>query len=335
MSEEQRYGAASAERDGLEETLTPQELRQEVASGLILDILQERRSERRWKRIRRIGTAALVLMGGFLYLASYAGMLGYRALPVSDTVAVVPINGTIALGAQASADSVNPLLLRLFEADKVKGIVLLINSGGGSPSEAERITRLIDEQRAKTGKPVYAACAGICASAAYMIALHADRIYAGEYSWAGSIGAIMKGWDFKAVLQKFEIDQRVFASGSMKDLMNPFKPMSEEMTGKLDALVKETAKSFIEEVKARRGSRLKGGAELFTGEVWTGRESVRLGLVDEIGTLEQVLQQNFAGLPSTTYEPKQRRNSFFEAILSEVVLQARNALMDAQYEVTL
>ena len=176
MSEEQRNGAASAERDGLEETLTPQELRQEVASGLILDILQERRSERRWKRIRRIGTAALVLMGGFLYLASYAGMLGYRALPVSDTVAVVPINGTIALGAQASADSVSPLLLRLFEADKVKGIVLLINSGGGSPSEAERITRLIDEQRAKTGKPVYAACAGICASAAYMIALHADRI---------------------------------------------------------------------------------------------------------------------------------------------------------------
>mgnify|MGYP003431568567 len=76
MSEEQRNGAASAERDGLEETLTPQELRQEVASGLILDILQERRSERRWKRIRRIGTAALVLMGGFLYLASYAGMLG-------------------------------------------------------------------------------------------------------------------------------------------------------------------------------------------------------------------------------------------------------------------
>jgi protease-4 len=168
-----------------------------------------------------------------------------------------------------------------------------------------------------------------------MIALHADRIYAGEYSWTGSIGAIMKGWDFKAVLEKFEIGQRVFASGSMKDLMNPFKPMSEEMSGKLDALVKETAKSFIEEVKTRRGDRLVGGPELFTGEVWTGRESVRLGLVDEIGTLEQVLQENFAGLPSTTYEPKQRRNSFFEAILSEVVLAARDALMEAQYEVTL
>ena len=335
MTDEKHSSAAADEKARLEETLTPQELRQEVASGLILDILQERRSERRWKRIRRIATAALVLIGGFLYVASYAGMLGYRALPVNDTVAVVPISGTIALGAQASADAVNPLLLRLFEADKVKGIVLLINSGGGSPSEAERITRLIDEQRAKTGKPVYAACAGICASAAYMIALHADRIYAGEYTWTGSIGAIMKGWDFKAVLQKFDIDQRVFASGSMKDLMNPFKPMSEEMSGKLDALVKETAKSFIAEVKERRGPRLVGGEELFTGEVWSGRESLRLGLVDEIGTLEQVLQQNFAGMPSTTYEPKQRRNSFFDAILSEAVIAARDALMEAQYEVTL
>jgi ClpP class serine protease len=69
--------------------------------------------------------------------------------------------------------------------------------------------------------------------------------------------------------------------------------------------------------------------------VWTGRECVRLGIVDEIATLEQVLQQKFAGLPSTTYEPKKRRNSFFEAILSEAVVAARDALMEAQYEVTL
>ena len=85
--------AARDRRDSeaLHATLTPQELRQEVASGLILDILQERRSERRWKRVRRIGTAALVGVGLLVYVASYAGILGYRALPVSDTVAVVPI----------------------------------------------------------------------------------------------------------------------------------------------------------------------------------------------------------------------------------------------------
>ena len=334
MSDKTNQVGGADERD-LHDTLTPNELRQEVASGLILDILQERRSERRWKRIRRIATAVLVLLGAFIYLASYAGMLGYRALPVRDTVAVVPISGTIARGAEASADAVNPVLTRLFESPKVKGIVLLIDSGGGSPSEAERITRLLDEQRAKTGKPVYAACAGICASAAYLIALHSDRIYVGEYSWTGSIGAIMKGWDLRAVIEKFDIDQRVFASGSMKDLMNPFKPMSAEMSGKLDGLVKETAARFIDEVKAQRGERLTGGEELFTGEVWTGREAVRLGLVDEIGTLEEVLAEHFHGLPANTYEPKRRRNSFFESILSQAAVALRDALMESQYEVVL
>jgi protease-4 len=323
------------ESEALHATLTPQELRQEVASGLILDILQERRSERRWKRVRRIGTAALVCVGLLLYVASYAGILGYRALPVSDTVAVVPINGAIESGTAASADALNPLLTRLFEAEKVKGIVLLINSGGGSPSEAERITRLIDEQRIRTGKPVYAACSGMCASAAYLIALHTDRIYAGEYSWTGSIGAIMKGWDLQAVLQKFDIDQRVFASGSMKDLMNPFKPMTTEMRRKLDALVAQTAQSFIAEVKERRGARLDADTDLFSGEVWTGRESLRLGLVDEIGTLEQLLATHFDGLPSSTFVPKRRTNSFFEAILSETVVAVRNALVATQYEVAL
>jgi ClpP class serine protease len=145
----------------------------------------------------------------------------------------------------------------------------------------------------------------------------------------------MKGWDLQAVLQKFDIDQRVFASGSMKDLMNPFKPMSTEMQRKLDALVAQTAQSFIAEVKERRGARLDADTDLFSGEVWTGRESLRLGLVDEIGTLEQVLATHFDGLPSSTFVPKRRTNSFFEAILSETVVAARNALVATQYEVAL
>lgn len=335
MTQESDKGGAKDRLADEHDVLTPHDIRQEVASGLILDILQERRAERRWKKIRRIGTAVLVILGALIYLGSYAGMLGYRTLPVRDTVAVVPISGAIAKGATASADAINPLLERLFDAKRVRGIVLLINSGGGSPSEAERITRLIDAQRERTGKPVYAACSGACASAAYMIALHSDGIYAGEYTLAGSIGAIMKGWDFEAVLERFKVDQRVFASGDMKDLMNPFKPMSPEMAVKLDSLVKQTAASFIAEVKERRGDKLAQDENLFTGEVWTGQESLRLGLIDEIGTLEQLLAAKFPDMPSTTFEPKRRRNSFFESVLSEAVVSIREALMDAQYEVGL
>jgi protease-4 len=329
-----RNSAAAADQPT--DVLTPPEIRQEVAASLLMDILQERRMERRWKRIRRITTGVLVLGGVLLYLASYAGLLGYRMLPMREAVAVVPITGEIAMGTQASADAVNPVLERLFESDKVKGIVLLINSGGGSPSEAERITNLLDEMRAKTNKPVYAACAGMCASAAYLIAIHTDRIYVGDYTWTGSIGAIMKGWDFRAVIEKLRVDQRVFASGSMKDLMNPFKPLSPEMSSKLDGLVKTTANTFIRDVKARRAGKLIDDASLFTGEVWTGADAVRLGLADEIGTLEGVLAQQFAGLPSATYEPKRRRNSFFESVLGEVGTALTAVLREeTAYEVSL
>jgi protease-4 len=316
--------------------VTERELRQEVASSLLLDILQERRMERRWKRIRRVVTIGLIVLSVGVYLAAYAGMLGYRTLPLDDTVAIVPINGVIADGTAASADAVNPVLVRLFEADTVKGIVLLINSGGGSPSEAERIAKLLEKYREKTGKRVYAACSGMCASAAYLIALHTDGIYAGQYSWAGSIGAIMKGWDLRAVIERLSVDQRVFASGSMKDLMNPFKPMSPEMSKKLAALVNQTADTFIDDVKRSRGDRLKTDAGLFTGEVWTGADAHRLGLVDHIGTLEDALAREFAGLPTRTYQPKRVTNSFFDSILSSVRLGVQDAVLELQTpEVTL
>jgi len=261
------------------------------------------------------------------------GWLGYRFLPGSDAVAVVPIQGPIAMGTPASADAVNPILKKLFGSDNVKGIVLLINSGGGSPSEAERITRLIDQLREESGKPVYAACSGMCASAAYLIALHTDRIYAGRYSWTGSIGAIMKGWDFRAVLDRFEVDQRVFASGPMKDLMNPYKELSPEMEQKLVQLVDKSAESFFDEVRYYRGDALSQDHNLFTGEVWTAEDSLEYGLIDELGTLEEIVEGRFEDLPMKFYVPKKRRNSFFESILSEVAIEVKNELLYPSYEV--
>jgi ClpP class serine protease len=107
------------------------------------------------------------------------------------------------------------------------------------------------------------------------------------------------------------------------------------MQRKLDALVSQTAQSFIAEVKDRRGARLDATTDLFSGEVWTGRESLRLGLVDEIGTLEQLLATHFEGVPSSTFVPKRRTNSFFEAILSQTVVALRDTLAATEYEVTL
>jgi len=320
-----------ASRDA--EELKPEVIRDHVATAVVYDILSERKAERRRRVIKWSLVAFLFIGWGIIQLGSYVGWLGYRFLPGSDAVAVVPIQGPIAMGTPASADAVNPILKKLFGSDNVKGIVLLINSGGGSPSEAERITRLIDQLREESGKPVYAACSGMCASAAYLIALHTDRIYAGRYSWTGSIGAIMKGWDFRAVLDRFEVDQRVFASGPMKDLMNPYKELSPEMEQKLVQLVDKSAESFFDEVRYYRGDALSQDHNLFTGEVWTAEDSLEYGLIDELGTLEEIVEGRFEDLPMKFYVPKKRRNSFFESILSEVAIEVKNELLYPSYEV--
>ena len=235
------------------------EIHQGISNEVIVEYLKEQKMERRWKTIRRIFFSVMILAAIVLYSGGLAGSLGYRMLPTNDAIAVVPIAGVIAKDTEASADAVITVLDRLFKTDTVKGIVLLIDSGGGSPTEAERVTRFLDDARERTGKPVIAACASMCASAAYMIAIHTDKVYAGEYSWTGSIGAIMKGWDFKALMERFDVDQRVFASGPLKDLMNPFHELSPEMTEKLSELVNESAAIFAEEVSRQRGAKLANG----------------------------------------------------------------------------
>ena len=127
-----------ASRDA--EELKPEVIRDHVATAVVYDILSERKAERRRRVIKWSLVAFLFIGWGIIQLGSYVGWLGYRFLPGSDAVAVVPIQGPIAMGTPASADAVNPILKKLFGSDNVKGIVLLINSGGGSPSEAERIT---------------------------------------------------------------------------------------------------------------------------------------------------------------------------------------------------
>lgn len=314
---------------------TIDEIHTSVRDEVIIQYLAEQRSDRRWKTARRIFITILIVIALGLQAGTLAGSLGYRLLPTNDAVAVVPISGVIANNTQASADSVITVLERLFATETVKGIVLLIDSGGGSPTEAERITRFIDAEQERTGKPVIAVCASMCASAAYMIAIHADKVYAGQYSWTGSIGAIMKGWDAHELMQRFQIDQRVFASGPLKDLMNPFADMSPEMTSKLEALVDQTADIFIAEVRTERGNALSTETDLFTGEVWTGPESLRLGLVDEIGTVETVLKAEFDGLKAAVYRPKQRGNTLFDRVLGNVGRGIGEALLNGQNGVQL
>lgn len=269
------------------------ELTNAMAEMLIRDLLRERRSERRWRWALRTLLIGGSLILSLLYFVLWAPQLGWRLGPVSDVVGVVRIDGEIAQGSLASADRVVPALQKAFMSSRVRAVVVAIDSPGGSPGEAERIYREIDGLRAEYGKPVIAVISNIGASAAYLIALHSDKIYAGKYSLVGSIGAVLAGWDLHRAANRLDVSQRLYASGPLKAMLSPFQPLTAEADAKARDLIDGIGAVFEGEVRRIRGSKLGDGARIATGEVWLGTEARALGLVDGIGTLEEVIRNEW------------------------------------------
>jgi protease IV len=294
------------------------EVRQEMADRLIADIIKERIHERRWKLTKRVFFSFTMAMGILVWANMYYKGFGYTNMPTNPTIAVVPIVGGIAMGEKASADAVNPLLKNLFENESVEGIVLHIRSGGGSPTESERIIATINRYKKMTGKKIIAVCDGLCASAAYMIAVHADEVIASNYSMVGSIGAIMKGFDFSKVLEEVGVDQHVFASSQKKDMFNSYKKMLPEQEEKLQSLVDSGALRFKNEVIAAREGKLTTEIDLFTGEVWMGEDALKYGLVDKLDTIENTIALNWPDTKYKTFFPKVKKASTLAEIVSEV-----------------
>lgn len=273
------------------------------------DARQERKTEHRWRIIFQMlifGVPAVMAIAWFV-LALFSA--GFRVGPFGSVVGIVRIVGPIAAEEAASADKVIPALEKAFSNRNVKGIVLSIDSPGGAPVEAERIYTAMEELKAKHPKPVVAVINNLGASAGYMIAVHADKIVAGKYSIVGSIGAIMSQLNYEGVLRRVEVKHRVFASGPMKNFLDPYGPPNPAVEAKAQDLVNNLAKSFEGEVRKKRGPRLKDGIDIATGEVWTGEQALSIGLVDHVGTIEGYVQSNLEGLSLHDFGPE-RAQSF-------------------------
>lgn len=263
---------------------------------------RERRSERCWAfGLKAVVVAAPLLFGG-VYLAKLSGA---TFGPFSDVVGLVEIKGEIGDGKLASADKVVPALKEAFENPHVKQVVLAIDSPGGAPVESERINGAISYYKSIYHKPVTAVIGSLGASAAYMIAMHADRIVAGRYSLVGSIGAVMAPWQLDKAIARFGVSQRVYASGPLKAFMNPFTPPTRAADKKAQDLVDKVGKTFVAELIKFRGKRLRQGVDFGTGEVWSGEEAARLGLVDGIGTISD-LQKEWPALKEYRLGPREK-----------------------------
>ncbi len=183
---------------------------------------------------------------------------------------------------------------RAFKVPRVKAVALSINSPGGSPVQSALIGQRIRDLAEEKGVPVIAFAEDVAASGGYWLACAADEIYANESSILGSIGVISAGFGFPELLKRAGIERRLHTSGDKKSLLDPFGEEDPEDLARLKAIQEDIHASFKEQVRARRGKRLKGSEEtLFSGEFWTGRRALELGLIDGLGELRQVLRGRY------------------------------------------
>ena len=278
------------------------------------ELVRERRTERRWKTFFQLALVGIPLLGTIADVIFFTSAMGFQWGPFGSVVGVVRIDGEISSQSVASAKHIIPILEQAFANPSVKAVVLSIDSPGGAPAESERIYTAIDNLKRKHQKPVVAVISNMGASAAYMIAIHADKIYAGKYSLVGSIGAIITAWDLHKAIERVDIAQHVYASGQLKSLLNPFEAVSQKADAKAKLLVSQVGAAFLDEVKRARSATLKPNVDYASGEIWSGQEAKDIGLVDGISTLDEVVTTNW-GLKTYDFGPRQETFGLLSASL--------------------
>jgi protease IV len=258
----------------------------ELVTKLATAALKEQRRARLWGIFFKLLTFAYVT----LILIMAVDWQGRTDLGGGKKhTAMVEVNGVIAQGAEASAEKVMTALQAAFKDKNTQGVILRINSPGGSPVQSQLI---YDEMRRLRMKypdiPLYAVVEDICASGGYFVAVGADRIYVNKASIVGSIGVLMNGFGFTGLMDKLGVERRLITAGENKGMLDPFSPVSDTDVKHAKQLIHDVHEQFIGVVREGRGKRLKETAETFSGLIWTGQKSVDLGLADAIGSLESV-----------------------------------------------
>ncbi|MCA1925528.1 MAG: S49 family peptidase [Thiobacillus sp.] len=257
----------------------------QVLEKLAMSAIQEQRRSRHWSILfKTLGFLYLFIV---LFLA--AGWFGgdKMSIPKAHT-ALVDLQGVIA-SKDASADAIIASLQGAFEDKKTKGVILRINSPGGSPVQAGQIYDEIRRLRKLyPNTPLYAVVDDICASGGYYVAAAADKIFVDKASIVGSIGVLMDGFGFTQTMAKLGVERRLLTAGENKGFLDPFSPVDPKQQAFAKQMLEEIHSQFIGVVREGRGKRLKETPEMFSGLVWSGEKSIQLGLADALGSVESV-----------------------------------------------
>lgn len=277
---------------------------QDVINRLAFAALNEQRRSRRWNIFFKsllFGYLLLILL--MLYLP---GAVDKTKLKTGKHTALIEINGVIADDTEANADDIISGLRSAFEERNTAGIILRINSPGGSPVQAGYVNDEIKRLRDKyPEKKVYAVVTDVCASGGYYIAAAADEIFADKASMIGSIGVLINSFGFVEAMKKLGIERRLYTSGKSKGFLDPFTPEKPDDITHVKKMLTTIHRQFIDIVKQGRGQRLKEDERLFTGLVWTGEESMELGLIDGLGSSSYVAREIIEAEDIVNYTPRE------------------------------
>ena len=247
---------------------------------IALAAIREQRAARRWRIFFRFAFLAVLLLGVYaVFQASGDDVAG-----TGRHTALVTVDGEISADTPANADDLNRALRRAFADDSTAGVILRIDSPGGSPVQAGMVNAEIHRLRAKyPAKPLYVVVGDMCASGGYYIAVAADKIFVDRASIVGSIGVLMDGFGFTGLMDKLGIQRRLHTSGVNKGFYDPFSPETPAMDEHAQAMLDQIHGQFIDAVRQGRGKRLHEMPDTFSGLFWTGEKSVELGLADGFG----------------------------------------------------
>lgn len=264
------------------------EWQRQTIEKLAFSALKEQRRSRHWS----IFFKSLTFIYLFVLLFYALDWVGEGSGSSLNHTALIDIQGVIGNEFEVNAEDVITSLQSAFEDKGTKGVILRINSPGGSPVQAGLINDEIKRLRkVYPNIPVYAVVEDICASGGYYIAVAADRIYVDKASIVGSIGVLMDGFGFTGTMEKLGVERRLMTAGENKAILDPFSPLKEEEKQFVQQMLDQIHQQFIDVVREGRGARLKDNPQIFSGLFWTGETSIELGLADALGSSEFVARE--------------------------------------------
>lgn len=257
---------------------------------VVTGLQDEQRKTRRWGIFFKLCMLAYVIAIFAMFKSPVGGAVQGGDQPYA---AIIEVNGVIAAAQDASADNIITALRDAFKDDNVVGVVLRINSPGGSPVQSGYVFDEIKRLKETRELPVYAVITDMGASGAYYIAAAADEIYADKASLVGSIGVVGSGFGFTGTMEKLGVERRLYTSGEHKGFLDPFSPENPVEKEFWQGVLKVTHNQFIAQVRLGRGDRLKETPDMFSGLVWSGEQAVEMGLIDGLASTSSLVRTKF------------------------------------------